>query len=367
MPENPNFVTIHRSEMKKYLFLVSLTYGFPIMRPLQKAIHSRGGEAAWFFDTPGLERYLDAGERWIKTVGEVMEYAPDAVFTAGDHMYHFLPGIKVEVFHGFDIDKRPGRFPSALTIRGWFDLYCANDCRTLERLAPLAEEYGSFRVAQTGWPKLDAFFDAAGEIPLPENRRPVILYSSTFTSWITSTPFLYDEIARLAREREWDWIITFHPKMDAATVERYKALADAMPNVAFYDGDDNTEVLKRADVMLCDSSSIIFEFLYLDKPVVTFRNTMPGDYLIDIDDHALLESSLDTALSRPVDLLCRIRAKMDSMHPQRDGRSSERVLAAVDEFKADWQGRLKKKKVDWFRRFKARKRLGYFKPVKRNR
>lgn len=350
--------------MKKYLFLVSLTYGFPIMRPLQNAIRARGGEAAWFFDEPGLERYLDADERHLKTVEDVMEYRPDAVFTAGDHMYHFFPGIKVEVFHGFDIDKRPGRFPSALTIRGWFDLYCANDCRTLERLTPLAEEYGNFRVVQTGWPKLDAFFDSSGNIPQPCNVRPVILYSSTFTTWITSTPYLYDEISRLARERDWEWIITFHPKMDPATVERYKALSTELPNVAFYEGDDNVPILEKADVMLCDSSSIIFEFLYLDKPVVTFRNTMPGDYLIDIDDPAMLESSLETALERPADLMSRIRAKMDSMHPQRDGKSSERVLAAVDDFCANWQGRLRKKKVDLFRRFKARRRLGYYKRIR---
>lgn len=363
MPKSHNFVSIltFSDNMKKYLFLVSLTYGFPIMRPLQKAIRARGDEAAWFFDEPGLERYLDDGERWLKSVDEVMEYRPDAVFTAGDHMYHFFPGTKVEVFHGFDIDKRPGRFPSALTIRGWFDLYCANDRSTLERLTPLSEKYGSFRVVPTGWPKLDAFFDADGRIPSPDNKRPLVLYSSTFTSWITSTPFLYDEISRLAREKEWDWIITFHPKMEQSTVERYKALAAELPNVTFYEGDDNVGVLKQADVMLCDSSSIIFEFLYLDKPVVTFRNTMPGDYLIDIDDPALLECSLSTALERPADLMARIRAKMDSMHPQRDGRSSERVLAAVDDFQTNWQGKLRKKRVDLFRRFKARKRLGYFK------
>lgn len=347
--------------MRRYVFLVSLTYGFPIMRPLQKAIRARGDEAAWFFDRPGLERYLDGEELWLKTVDEVMEYNPCAVFTAGDHMYHFLPGTKVEVFHGFDIDKRPGRFPSALTIRGWFDLYCANDCSTLERLTPLMEKYGSFRVVPTGWPKLDAFFDADGTLPLPDNKRPVILYSSTFTTWITSTPYLFDEISRLARERDWDWMITFHPKMDAAIVGRYKALADDLPSVTFYEGDDNTEVLKAADVMVCDSSSIIFEFLYLDKPVVTFKNTMPGDYLIDIDDPLLLEGSIDSALGRPEELMARIRAKMDSMHPQRDGRSSERVLAAVDDFQANWQGRLKKKRVDLFRRYKARKKLGYFK------
>ena len=347
--------------MRKYLFLVSLTYGFPILRPLQKAIRERGDESAWFFDQPGLEKYLTEDELCLRTVEEVMDYDPFAVFTAGDHMYHFFPGIKVEVFHGFDIDKRPGRFPSALKIRGWFDLYCANDCRTFERLQPLADKYGSFKVVQTGWPKLDAFFDGNGKIPLPQNKRPVIIYASTFTSWITSAPQLFDQIESLVHKCDWEWIITFHPKMAAETVRKYKMLAASCDNVTFYEGDNNVEMLKKADVMLCDSSSIIFEFMYMYKPVVTFRNTLPGNYLIDIDDPELLQVSIEKALSRPAELMANIRSKIDSMHPQRDGLSSERVLQAVDDFAQNDMGHLRPKKVTLQRRYKARKRLGWFK------
>lgn len=347
--------------MRKYLFLASLTYAFPILRPLQKAIRERGDEAAWFFDTPGLERYLAQDEIWLSSVEEVMRYDPFAVFTAGDHMYHFFPGIKVEVFHGFDIDKRPGKRDSRFMIRGWFDLYCTNDLSTTQKLLDLSKRYGSYDVVHTGWPKLDAFFDADGRIPLPANPRPVIVYASTFTDWITSAPHLYDEIARLVSERDWDWIITFHPKMSPEIVRKYSELASVHDNVTFYDGDNNVDVLRKADVMLCDSSSIIFEFMYMDKPVVTFRNTVPGDYLIDIDDPGLLQSSIERALERPPVLMEHIRAKIDSMHPQRDGRSSQRVLGAVDDFARNCMGRLRPKKVSLERRYKARKRLGWYK------
>lgn len=358
--------------MKKYLFLVTEKYGFPILRPLQEAIRQRGGRTAWFFDNPEMRRYLRSDEEELRTAKEVIDYNPLAVFTAGNHMYHFFPGIKVQMFHGFNNYKRPDKFrmeeqyhmDDHFRIRGWFDIYCMNDLTATPGFTYLSEKLRTFKVYDTGWAKLDSFIPAGGVCVPPANEPPVIIYSSTFTKGITSTPYLFDEINRLVRERDWRWIITFHPMMDRETVDRYRGL-EKFPNVTFYDGDDNIGIQKEADVMLCDSSSIIFEFMYLDKPVVTFRNTYPDDYLMDISDPALLEQSLETALSRPEDLMGRIRAEMDKRHPWRDGHSSERVLDAVDDFAANWQGKLKKKKASATRRWQARRKLGYYKHTRK--
>ncbi len=344
--------------MKRYLFLVSLSYAFPIMRPLQRAIRARGDEAAWFFDTPGCSRFLKEDELELHSVSEVMAYHPDAVFTSGNHTYDFFPGIKVQLFHGFNIDKRPGR-GDHFALKGWFDLYCTQGETSTPEFQRLAEKYGYFKVVETGWPKIDGFYDETGKIPRPQNKRPVILYTSTFTKWITSTPYLFEEIRRLIQQRDWEWLITFHPKMDPETVERYKTLTQ-FPNVTFYDGDNNVALMQRADVMLCDSSSIIVEFLIMDKPVVTFRNTAPGDFLIDINEPALLEGAIDQALARPQKLMENIRRYVAAMHPYYDGKSSERVLQAVDRFIAEDLGHMKRKPRNWFRKWQARKKLHYF-------
>ena len=56
-----------------------------------------------------------------------------------------------------------------------------------------------------------------------------------------------------------------------------------------------------------------------------------------------------------------IRDYADAIHPYRDGRSSERVLAAVDEFIARDSARLRPKPRYTWRRFKMRWRFGYWK------
>jgi hypothetical protein len=84
--------------------------------------------------------------------------------------------------------------------------------------------------------------------------------------------------------------------------------------------------------------------------------------LIDISEPAQLEAAIERALARPPELIKAIRAHADSIHPYRDGRSSERVLAAVDEFIAHDFARLRPKPRNLWRRFKMRWRFGYWGP-----
>lgn len=344
--------------MRRYLFYISELYAFAIVRPLQKAILERGDEAAWFFDDPGrLSRYLRPEEQRLNTIAEAKAYNPCAVLVPGNMVPDFFPGIKVELFHGFNARKRNsdrGHF----RIRNFFDLYCTQGPDTTAPFKELEQRLGFFEVRETGWPKMDPLFwqDAADDGLV--KTRPKVLFTSTFTPRLSAAPVLADTIERLVRTGRYQWVVNFHPKMDPKVIDRYRAMQG--DDLAYVDTDDILPLLKSADIMVSDTSSVLSEFLLQGRPVVTFNNREPGPHLINITDPALLEQSIDYGLSRSDDLMERVHSYVNHIHPYRDGRSSLRVLAATDELVDKGLGHLKPKPFNLGRRLKVRMQLGYY-------
>src|SRR5436190_86173 len=108
--------------MQRYLLFANELYALPILRPLAQAIRASQGEVAWFV-AARLAKYLNPDERRLRNAAEIHAFAPAAVFSASNWVPHFFPGAKVQVFHGFNVEKRaPGR--GHFRIRNLFDLYC---------------------------------------------------------------------------------------------------------------------------------------------------------------------------------------------------------------------------------------------------
>jgi len=338
---------------RRYLLYGSVRYALAMLRPLQAAIRARGDEAAWFFDGDGYQE-LGSDEPLLRSVGEVIDWNACAVLSPSIRLPHFFPGAKVQVFHGFDAGK-----PRHVYDRGFFDLYCTTGPADTRAFEQLASRLGYFAVRETGWPKLDPFLQAIGSgEPPPLRRPPVVLYHSTFSPSWSAAETLYETVQRLSRTGRWRWIVSLHPKSDAATVAKYRALESE--HLHFADPDNILDLFPQVDVMASDTSSALSEFLLTYKPVVTFRNQRPGRQLIDIDDPAQFEPAIERALARPPELMRAIRAYADTIHPWRDGRSSERVLAAVDAFLARDYAQLRPKPRNLWRRLKMRWRFGYW-------
>ncbi len=342
-------------KQRKYLFYITQNYSFAVLRPLQKAITARGDVVAWFlFGKEINENYLHKNENRLSTIKQVKEYYPLAVFVTGNVVPDFFPGIKVTVFHGFDARKRAN--DDHFFIRNYFDLYCTQGPDTTYKYQKLAEKHGDFRVVETGWTKLDPFFIANTE-PVA-NKKPVVLYSSTFTKKLTSAPYLLKTIEEISKSGQYQWLVTLHPKMSQSIVDGYKSIQNE--NLKFIETDNVIPLLLKADVMLCDTSSILQEFLILNKPVVTFKNRRPDECMINVTSPEEILPALETALSRPENLMKKIQIYTEKLHPYRDGKSSERVLDAVDWYIKEGHKGLKRRSLDLIRKIKIRKELSYF-------
>lgn len=335
--------------MKRYLLFASHSYAFAILRPIEETIIRRGDEAAWWieYSCPDLRK---EGEKRLYNLKEVNAFAPLAVIAPGNWVYPFFPGIKVEVFHGYPMRKRIEAVDDHFTLRGWWDIYCTQGPSSTPYFTELAEKNGYFRVYETGWCKADTFF--TGHEAEPVRQRPCILYSPTFSKGISSAWVMPETIERLAEERPWDWIITLHPLLieDKELVHRYEALEERHANVRFLRINEGIRTFRQSDVLLCDSSSLIVEYLMTHKPVVTLRNTHPGDFLIDIQTPEETGTALEKALTHPKELMQAIEQYTAFHEAHRDGHNSERVLDAVDDFAANHKDRMRRKPLNLWRK-----------------
>lgn len=346
--------------MKACLLFATELYALPILRPLARAAARSGIATAWVVPD-AVAAHLEHAERRLVSRREVARFNADATWCAANWIPPSFPGAKVQVFHGFNAEKRdPGR--GHFRLRGFFDLYCTQGPATTGPFRELARQHGYFAVEETGWPKLDPLFgppsaqsgawrEAAGE-------RPCVLYASTFTPTLSSAPAMRQPLEELVARGDRFWLLTLHPKSDETLFRSYRALAEKYPrNARFVDSEALLDLLQAADALVCDTSSVVDEMAVQLKPVVTVRNRVPRDFLLDVVDPGEVDAALTRALQHPPELMAHIRAHAEAIHPYRDGRSSERVLAAVDKLAAGGFGPLRRKPANLWRRWQARGRL----------
>jgi len=348
--------------MADYLLFASERYALPILQPLADALQAAGHRAhAWFVDG-AAGATLPAPVRMVG-LHEAVALKPRAVFSAANWVPTFVAGAKVQVFHGFNVEKRDaarGHF----RVRGLFDLYCTQGPATTRPFRELASRDGSFAVVETGWPKLDPLFrsddGAAATLRARAGGRPVVLFASTFTERLSAAPHLFEAIQAQVDRGERYWLLTLHPKCAPDLFERYRALTGA--NAVFVETEQLVAAERAADVLLADTTSVVSEFVVQHKPVVTFRNRAPKPHMLDFDDPLVLPRMLDVAFAPPEALDASIAAYADEIHPYRDGHASQRVLAATESLLAGELGRLRAKPLAArIRALQIRRALGYWK------
>ena len=223
-----------------------------------------------------------------------------------------------------------------------------------------AVKYKDFEVVETGWPKLDVYgkelhkYDSVKLTLLKKSKaKKIILYAPTFSPSLTSASHLLTQIEELAKSKEYLIVIKFHDLMAEDLIDSYKKLSMRFKNVLFIEERNIIKYLLIADLMISDTSSVVYEFLLLDKPVITFKNNS----LAVKWDNQLLFSGL---VKRVAENLLEDPFKQQRLeilkeyHPYTDGNSAKRMVDAVEEY-IKKNGVPEKRLISWFRRYKINK------------
>jgi len=343
----------------RFLIYISYRYSIPVGIPLEKEILKKGYEVKWFADVAETKEYIITKSFVLNNINEVLDYEPDIVLCITNIVPDFITGLKVQVFHGFNAQKRPSKKNkfSHFRIRGFFDLYCTQGPSTTVFFKKQALKHPHFEVVETGWSKVDPLF------PLEDNKKdtfPNILIASTFTPRLSlaHNNEVFKEISRLATTGNYHFNMVLHPKMDSEILTKWKSLNGRY--FTFRDTVDLIPLYKKAHILFADTTSAIQEFVLQKKPAVVYNNSTSESYLIHVTEIEKLKSLFDRALQYPSEIISIIETSINKFHPYFDGKSSERIIkACIYSIHMD-KSHISNKPLNVIRKYKIRKKLKYF-------
>jgi CDP-glycerol glycerophosphotransferase (TagB/SpsB family) len=121
---------------------------------------------------------------------------------------------------------------------------------------------------------------------------------------------------------------------------------------------DSTPLLQVSDIMVSDTSSIVYEFIFLDKPVVTLNSQSENIVWSDVNNADDLLLEVRKILNGVDNHLEDRKTLIDKYHPYIDGESSKRMIDAVEGYLLNNKVP-EKRKVPWHRKIKMIRKYGY--------
>ncbi len=315
--------------MRSVLFC-NWPYAIGMLSPIADELSKRNLEYIWYIPTSIDVQLLAENEKFTQSVKDLHEYNPCAIFVPGNQVPWYLSGVKTQIFHGMAAEKK-GHF----RIRDYFDLYLTQGPYFTKRFESLAAKYKNFSVTQTGWAKLDALFLKIDKNVELDNIFPkrlsdkILLYAPTFSPSLCSAKNLKKSLKDLSETSDLNVLVKFHDKMDSDIIAEYQKLESV--NFKISNEKNITKLMQLSDAMLSDTSSVVYEFLLLGKPVFTYKSKAEKTYWYNSNKPKKLfnciKSSFETNFSNftPQDFI-------NSYHPYQDGLSAKRNVDAVLEY-----------------------------------
>lgn len=342
-------------------------YAIDILNPLQEYVTDNNlpHEVMWYIHKPKISTFEYASKvRWTNSIQEAYDFSPEAVFVPGNIVPYYLPGVKIQVFHGYAAEKK-----DHWIIRRYFDTYFTQGPYFTSHFKALSEEYGDFEVVETGWPKQDWIkrnlhtYDAERQRLLDSTgRKSIILYAPTFSPKLTSLPLegMKERLGELAERNDALVVMKFHPLTRKEWADEYRAWAESKDNVIFVNqGENITKYQLMSDVLISDTSSTVYEFLLLSRPVITVRTIAKDIYWENTATPDGLEEAYRRAMNDP-EAIARRQWIVDNYGPYLDGHVCERMLnAAADYIRR--HGVPSKRRLNLWRKYTSVKTFGFVK------
>lgn len=342
-------------------------YAIDILNPLQEYVTDNNlpHEVMWYIHKPQISTFEYASKvRWTNSIQEAYDFSPEAVFVPGNIVPYYLPGVKIQVFHGYAAEKK-----DHWIIRRYFDTYFTQGPYFTSHFKALSEEYGDFEVVETGWPKQDWIkrnlhtYDAERQRLLDSTgRKRIILYAPTFSPKLTSLPLegMKERLGELAEHNDALVVMKFHPLTRKEWADEYRAWAESKDNVIFVNqGENITKYQLMSDVLISDTSSTVYEFLLLSRPVITVRTIAKDIYWENTATPDGLEEAYRRAMNDP-EAIARRQWIVDNYDPYLDGHVCERMLnAAADYIRR--HGVPNKRRLNLWRKYTSVKTFGFVK------
>lgn len=315
----------------KFLLFCQNAYAFGIMAPIRDVLLHKGYDFIWYIPKKLLDTFPNKTEPFTTSILELQLFKSDVIFVPGNEVPYYLRGLKVQIFHGLAGEKK-GHF----RIRNYFDLYLTQGPYFTAKFNTLAEKYKNFEVKETGWPKLDVYrknlepyIKEKENLLAQYNAEKLILFAPTFSPRLTSAPYLINEIERITKDPKYLIFVKLHDLMDQKWINTYKTLAKNNTNIVYREEKNIVKFLIQADILVSDTSSVIYEFLLLDKPVISF-NTISGNIQWeDSKSYTNLKERIVNNLDN--DPFKNQRSRVNQQyHPYQDGKSAERMVAIVE-------------------------------------
>jgi len=319
-----------QSSPRKYIFYIAKIYSIPIFIPLVSYLKSLDYDYRFYISSKVTDNFPESWDKnlILNSLKDAKKFKADFVLASGNFVDFRIPGKKVQLFHGLGVEK-----DVHYKIRHFFDIYLTSGPYVTMRFNDLAKNYKYFHVKETGWPKIDYILNYNAEdiktrLSLPEKKK-IVLYAPTFSTKHQSASELLDTIPGIIKPDEL-WLCKFHELMDKEKISEYKNIAN--DNIIVLGNVEITPYLHVSDIMISDTSSVVYEFMVLNKPVITYKAMLNTDKCYNIEQPQELRKALDYCFTNSENVVKKQKEFLKEVNPTLNGKISETVFKMLDKF-----------------------------------